>query len=172
MDNKIKNTILYLLTNENYAKLADLNHHNTKRLTHIINVTVASINFAKALHIKVDENALIRGCLLHDFFLYDKYACPKHKIHAFYHAKVAVENAEKYFGINRIETDMILKHMFPLCLGIPKYKETWIITLTDKYCAIAEKFAHKDETNQIKRHIRKVIRNGINERRKVQEAFI
>lgn len=172
MDNKIKETILNLLTNENYAKLADLKHHNTKRLTHIINVTVASLHFAKVLNINVDENALIRGCLLHDFFLYDKYECPKHKIHAFYHAKVATENAEKYFGINKIEKDMILKHMFPLCIGIPRYKETWIITLTDKYCAIAEKFANKDETSPIKRRIRKVIRNGINERRKVQEAFI
>lgn len=172
MDNKIKNILVELLNNENYAKLAELNHHNTKRLTHIINVTVTSLNLVRKLHINIDENALIRGCLLHDFFLYDKYECPKKKIHAFYHAKVAAKNAEEYFNINKKEKDIILKHMFPLCLGLPKYKETWIITITDKYCAVAEKLKHKDEASKIKRVIRKAIKNGINERTKRQEAFI
>ncbi len=28
--------------------------------------------------------------------------------------------------------------MWPLCKGLPKYKETVVVTLADKYCATAE----------------------------------
>ena len=28
--------------------------------------------------------------------------------------------------------------MWPLCKGMPKYKETVVVTLADKYCATAE----------------------------------
>jgi len=38
-----------------------------------------------------------------------------------------------------IETDVIVKHMFPLCkTGIPFYRETWVITIADKWCAMTE----------------------------------
>ena len=36
------------------------------------------------------------------------------------------------------EQDIILKHMWPVTLILPKYKESFIITFVDKYCAIQE----------------------------------
>ena len=50
------------------------------------------------------------------------------------------DNAKKYFNINEIEKDMILKHMFPLTLKFPKYKETFVIILVDKWCTMKEFF--------------------------------
>lgn len=55
-------------------------------------------------------------------------------MHGFVHAREALYNSRKVFPHlmnNRIE-DIILKHMFPLNIRLPKYKETWIVTLIDK----------------------------------------
>ena len=35
-------------------------------------------------------------------------------------------------------TDAIKKHMFPLTIGIPKYKESFVITLVDKSNSVHE----------------------------------
>jgi uncharacterized protein len=37
-----------------------------------------------------------------------------------------------------VERDIILKHMFPITRELPRYKETYVIVLVDKYCAVAE----------------------------------
>ncbi len=42
------------------------------------------------------------------------------------------------FSINKIEEDIILKHMFPLNIDIPKYRESWIVTVADKISASIE----------------------------------
>ena len=41
---------------------------------------------------------------------------------------------------NKIEKDMIIKHMWPVTLAIPRYPQTFILTLVDKYCATMESF--------------------------------
>ena len=44
----------------------------------------------------------------------------------------------KIFELNEIEQDIILKHMWPLTVKLPKYKESYIITLADKYATYLE----------------------------------
>ena len=34
--------------------------------------------------------------------------------------------------------DIIVKHMWPLTVTLPKYRESYIVTLADKYCATSE----------------------------------
>jgi uncharacterized protein len=51
---------------------------------------------------------------------------------------IAVANAKKYFSINEIEEDIIKKHMWPLTLIPPKYKESFIISFADKYLSSKE----------------------------------
>ena len=51
-----------------------------------------------------------------------------------------LKNAEKEFSLNNKEKDIILKHMWPVTLPFPRYIESFIITLTDKYCASKEIF--------------------------------
>ena len=40
-----------------------------------------------------------------------------------------------------IERDIIKRHMFPLNIRPPKYRESWIVCLADKICAVNEFFA-------------------------------
>lgn len=140
---ELKNEILKIIMHEEYGKLLNLKHHNTTRLTHSLNVTICSYNFAKKLKLNIDYKSLIRGCLLHDFFLYQQKCCPKDKNHLIYHPIEAIHNSKKYFEINKIEEEVISKHMFPFC-SFPKYTETWIIIICDKHCAIMEKLFKKN----------------------------
>ena len=54
--------------------------------------------------------------------------------------KTAYENASKFFELNKVEKDMIIKHMWPVTIALPKYPQTLILTFVDKYCAIKESF--------------------------------
>ena len=45
---------------------------------------------------------------------------------------------KEYFNINKMQEDIIYNHMFPATLRIPKYKETWIVSISDKLIAIKE----------------------------------
>lgn len=60
--------------------------------------------------------------------------------HAFTHGKTAYENASKIFELNKIEKDMIIKHMWPVTISFPRYLETLILTFVDKYYATRESF--------------------------------
>ena len=82
--------------------------------------------------------ALVRGSLLHDFFLYDWHIPEKgRKLHAWNHASVAYENAKKEFELGKIEKDIILKHMFPINISLPKYRESLIVSVADKILTVA-----------------------------------
>ena len=79
--------------------------------------------------------------MLHDLFLYDWRGHRKKTgdpVHAMTHPHTALHNAKKYFRLNKLEEEMILKHMFPVTPVPPMHRETWIITLTDKYCGTCE----------------------------------
>ena len=54
------------------------------------------------------------------------------------HSIQASENARELTDITVLERDMIEKHMWPITHPKPKYKETYIITIVDKYCAVLE----------------------------------
>ncbi len=117
-----------------------MQHGTTNCYIHSICVAYMALRVAQVLHIEqIDKKSLVRGCLLHDFFLYDWHdkasAC---KFHTLMHPIVALHNAEKEFVLNKIERDIIRKHMFPLCFPLPKYKESYIITIADKCCAASE----------------------------------
>jgi len=106
---------------------------------HCVAVAYVSIAIAHALHIKVRLRSLVRGALLHDYFLYDWHKKDKaHKWHGFTHAKRALANAERDFAINDVERDIICKHMFPLNLKPPRYRESCIVCFADKICAVGE----------------------------------
>ena len=95
--------------------------------------------FARRFRLNIDEKSLIRGALLHDYFLYEWHEKDKsHRLHGFYHPSTALRNAKEDFDLNPIEENMIARHMFPLTPIPPRYKEAWILCLADKYCATVE----------------------------------
>ena len=111
-------------------------HGSTSVFRHSVAVAYVSFYIAEKYRIRVDQHALIRGALLHDYFLYDWHEKDdSHKWHGFYHAGKALQNAMEDFDLNEVEQDIIRCHMFPLNPRPPKYMESWIICYADKVCS-------------------------------------
>ena len=109
---------------------------------HSFAVACVALFLARRLHWRVDQRSLVRGALLHDYFLYDWHRKdPSHRLHGLFHARKALENARRDFALNPIEQDLILRHMFPLNLTPPKYRESALVCAADKLCALCETFS-------------------------------
>lgn len=116
---------------------------------HSVLVTLVCLSIARLLHLKTDDRALTRGALLHDYFLYDWHdPSPAHRLHGFTHAACALRNARRDFSINEKEENMILAHMFPLNLTVPRYRESILLCLSDKLCAVYETVQGKMPNNK------------------------
>lgn len=130
-----------LIENEELLKLDEITHHHyTTRLIHSIFVSYVSYRIAKRL--KLNVRAVARAGLLHDFFHEgrEEIAAMEAGSHNFVHPKLAVKNAETITELSELEKDIILKHMFLTTtgVGLPRYKESMVVTWVDKYCAINE----------------------------------
>ena len=121
-------------------------HGTTTVFEHCVSVAKFSLLMAyyleRTMKIKVDRDSLVRAALLHDYFLYDWHdkTVPGHNIHGFTHPRTAMLNADRDFGLNEVEKDIISKHMFPLTFMPPRYRESVLVTLADKWCALCETF--------------------------------
>lgn len=116
-----------------------IQHANISCLEHSISVAYYSYCLSRKLNLNVDCRSIIRGALLHDFFLYDWHVTKNPRgLHGFKHPLTALENAEEHFALNDREKDIIVKHMWPLTLTPPRYKEALIVSLSDKFCSIIE----------------------------------
>ncbi|MDO5559132.1 MAG: HD family phosphohydrolase [Oscillospiraceae bacterium] len=114
-------------------------HGQTSTFQHCVNVSYYNYKLCKFL--KLNARSAARAGLLHDFFLYDWHTHRKltgNRFHGLTHPAVALSNASAHFELDEREQDIILKHMFPLTLRLPSYKETVVIILVDKYCGFIE----------------------------------
>ena len=109
-------------------------HGTTTVFEHCVSVAKFSLLMAyyleRTMKIKVDRDSLVRAALLHDYFLYDWHdkTIPGHNIHGFTHPRTAMLNADRDFGLNAVEKDIISKHMFPLTFMPPRYRESVLVT--------------------------------------------
>lgn len=140
--------------NKNYCQ-----HGNTTVYKHCVNVTLTSCKMVKYFKWQINKESLIRGALLHDYFLYDWHdKDSSHRLHGFHHPKRALENAKKDFCLNEIEENIILRHMFPLTLIPPSTKEAWIVCIADKWCAIVEILsAIKSKAKGTKKNVNRIM---------------
>lgn len=117
-------------------------HCNTTCFDHCLQVSYYCYLIGKKLNL--DYVSLARAAMLHDFFLYDWRKEQRHYVkgffnkYAFLHGKIAYRKARRYFELNKKEKDIIENHMWPVTLFLPRYKETYVIMLVDKYCALGE----------------------------------
>ena len=114
-------------------------HGSTSCLEHCVHVSYLSYLFC-AKH-GLNTRAAARAGLLHDLFLYDWHTYRPGKgerLHGFEHPRKALENAQRYFSLCPVERDCILRHMFPLTLTPPKYREGYVLMWMDKYCSLME----------------------------------
>lgn len=127
----------------------NIQHGDVSVMDHSLSVCLTCIQLAKATHLRYDYSSLVRGALLHDYFNYDWHSHEGH-FHGYRHADIALTNAANDFAINPIEANMIQRHMFPLNIRPPKYREAIILCIADKICATKEIFAKPLYNREIK----------------------
>jgi uncharacterized protein len=129
-----------ILFHREFVKLKGYFHHSNHIYDHVVRVAYISYSITKVLGL--NYKAAARGGLLHDFFLYDwreKKAKDTHKsLHGKEHPYIALKNARACFEVSDLEADIIVKHMFPKTRAMPRYSESFVVSLSDKIAAIYE----------------------------------
>lgn len=146
--NKQLNTLLRkhgedILYSENFQMTKSHMQHGTVSVhRHCIDVARYSLLLDRKLGLHCNIRDLVRGSLLHDYFLYDwhdkEYLSQRKRLHGFHHPKTALRNADKEYDLSDRQRDIIIKHMWPLSVIPPRYKEAWVVTAADKYCSLME----------------------------------
>ncbi len=142
-----------ILKHDEFQKRKSYKHHGDITV-YDHSLAVSKVAYAMAKKLKKDYKSAAIGGLLHDF--YDKpwqdviEKKPFLKKHGFVHAKEAKLNANKYFpNLMTPKIDNIIeRHMFPLNKIPPKYAESWIVTIADKYVSL-EVFLHLTSLPQL-----------------------
>ena len=140
-DREFQKIIEPLITNETVLKMKNFRqHYETSCFDHCYVVAFYCYLICKKYNL--DYKSATRAAMLHDLFLYDwrKRQEDRKGLHAFTHGKTACENACKLFDLNEKEKDMIVKHMWPVTIELPKSLEGFVLTFVDKYCATSETF--------------------------------
>lgn len=122
-----------------------IQHGGVSVYEHVVSVARASSAagaFLERIGVRVDRPSLIRGALLHDYFLYDWHdPDPSHRLHGFTHPAAALARALEDFELTERERNIIARHMFPLVPIPPTCREAWIVCMADKACALHETIA-------------------------------
>ena len=100
-------------------------HGRVSCLEHSLSVAYYSYWLCRRLRLRVDGESLIRGALLHDFFLYDWHTVGRqYGLHGFTHPATALKNARQRFRLSHKAENVIASHMWPLTLRrLPRCKE-------------------------------------------------
>lgn len=137
-DKEFIDTISDIIENPTVQEMKNFRqHYETNCFDHCLMASFLCFHFCKKYHL--DYVSCARAAMLHDLFLYDwrKRQNGRKGLHAFTHPRTALENASKLFNLNDKEKDIILKHMWPVTFfSLPKYRESYIITFTDKLSAL------------------------------------
>ena len=137
-----KDTMTELLTHEKLKSLNNFSqHYKCTRLKHSIDVSYYSFYIAKLL--KLDYISTAKAGLLHDLYYHKKtsFSFKENVKMLRSHPKEALKNAMEICDLNDMERDIIKRHMWLITLKPPKYKEGYIVTFVDKYCAAKEFFS-------------------------------
>lgn len=143
------NIISNILKNDRFLEIKNCRHHGITRYEHSMRVSYYSYLVTKKLKLNYTETA--RGGLLHDFFITNELRDVEQRVSAFVHPYKALKNAEEHFSLTDLEKDIIINHMFPtLPHKIPKYLESWIVSIVDKvvatyefYCSYGRTFLYR-----------------------------
>lgn len=147
MEKEFKDIVCQIIKNSNFIKMDESIHHgNVSTYKHSLLVAYLSYLFVKKQNLKnIDIYSLIRGAMLHDYYLYDWHKKKEgHRFHGFRHPYFALKNALKVFpDLNKKERNIILRHMWPLTIIPPRYKEAWIVQYCDKKATFHDYFSKK-----------------------------
>ena len=119
-----------------------IQHGSISCLEHSFVVSYYSFTLVRKLRMSCEERSLVRGALLHDYFLYDWHEAQDwHRLHGFRHPFFANRNALRDFQISEREQEIIRKHMWPLTVIPPMCREAWVVNAVDTASGIVEVLA-------------------------------
>lgn len=132
-----------IMASKNFQRTKGHIQHGSMTVhSHCMDVARYSLLINKKLGLGCNKHDLVRGALLHDYFLYDwhdkEYLSQRKRLHGFHHPATALENAEKEYQLSDIQREIIRKHMWPLTVVPPTCGEAWVVTAADKYCSLRE----------------------------------
>ncbi len=130
------NIISEIISNNEFNKLKNINHHGITRYDHSLRVAYFTYKITKILKLNYIEATT--AALLHDFFI-DEVENELGIFKLRRHPNYAFDNASKYFDLTKLQEDIIKTHMFPVTFTPPKYLESWIVDIVDDFSAIYEK---------------------------------
>lgn len=143
-DQKIQDILFDIRKHEQVQKMKQfIQHGHVSTYEHCEAVTSLSYEINKRLHLHADPDILLKGAMLHDFYLYDWHekGDGTHRLHGFRHAEIASRNAIQYLDMDEKICHVIRSHMWPLNpVKIPKIREAWIVCLADKCVSLHETF--------------------------------
>lgn len=151
------------------SSLKNTQHGTVSVFTHCIMVAKYSYLLNEMFDLKCNVKSLIRGALLHDYFLYDWHRIPeevaREGLHGFKHPVIAAKNARREFDISPREYAIIICHMWPLTFTrVPCNREAWIVCCVDKYCSLLETLRIQPYSNDevklwVEKNVRKLQRS-------------
>lgn len=120
---------------QNYSQ-----HRGNNSFQHSHNVAVYSFYLAEKWKWEIDPENLVKGAMLHDYYLYDfKEEGLSAYQHGIWHPKAALRNAKACFEINETVENIIVSHMWPFPFSArPRSREAFLVCVADKFCAYHE----------------------------------
>ena len=136
LDKEFLEIVQPILDLEEFNNTKFQKHHGITRYDHSMNV--AYITYVVTKNLKLNYKEATFAALIHDFFN-DEVKDENGYKRLVDHPKHALKNAMRYFELTDLQKDIIAKHMFPVTLTPPKYKESVLVSLIDKYSSINER---------------------------------
>ncbi len=130
-----------IINNNHFRELDSELHHGISRYGHSYRVAQGVYRLTKKLGLNYKEAT--RAALLHDFYF--DYQLEENSAfkNLSLHPHVALLNANHHYVLSDLQKNMIESHMFPLSTVLPKYKESFCLTLVDKVVAVKEQRKYK-----------------------------
>ncbi|MBQ8432380.1 MAG: phosphodiesterase [Clostridia bacterium] len=153
-----------ILASEEFRGMRRYQHHVKGNLyDHSVKVAYLCFRHHKRFGGRTDVTELVRGAVLHDYYLYDLHGGGEtHTLHWFKHPQKALQNAlARYPELTDSQRDMIQHHMFPLTPVPPKTMAGWLVCFYDKIAAISDRFGTGRRGNAPMKKKEKKIDNNI-----------
>ncbi len=132
-----------ILATPEFIRMKGYRHHICGTLyDHSLKVAYLCYRHHRLFGLRTDLRELLRGALLHDYYLYDLHGDGRpHPLHWWRHAGRALKNATaRYPELTARQRDMIAHHMFPVTPVPPLTAAGWLVCLYDKVAAVDDRF--------------------------------
>ena len=132
-----------ILCSERFEKAKTITHHHKTNLAahsrHTAEHAKRICRWLKRRGIEISEEDVVRACLLHDIGMTDDDVSESGSWRkAYLHPRRSELIARYEYNANEIQCNAIRRHMWPVCVILPKHLEGWVVVAADKYSSIIE----------------------------------